>query len=113
MLDFSPSENDRAVLERVLRAFWARTPTAAGVLLLSDAGRPLAYDLIHTQDPKVLARAALVQRDDARKLTISYGPTSPAGTLVDAEGGSVLAVFLPDGYEREFPHVEVPDGVAS
>lgn len=112
-LDFSPSENERAVFERVIRAFWARAPTAAGVLLLSERGRPLAYDLVHTDDPGALATTAVAQRAEARRHSVPYGPGSPAGTLVDVDGGKVLAVFLPDDFADEFPQVEIPDGIAA
>jgi hypothetical protein len=113
-LDFSPGENDRAVLERVLRAFWSAVPQAAGVLLLDDNGRPLAYDLVHTEDPDGMAREAVRLRDELKRRTVGYGPGTPVGTLVaDAEGGHVLVVFLPADYADEFPHVEIPEGVAA
>lgn len=112
-LDFSPSENDRAVLERVLRAFWSTTPEAAGVMLLDDAGHPLAYDLVHTEDAAALARTALAQRAVALGHGARYGPATPSGTLVTVEHGRVLVVFLPDGYADEFPRIEIPEGIAA
>lgn len=112
-LDLSPGENDRAVLERVLRAFWSAVPQAAGVLLVDDEGRPLAYDLLHDDDADALAGEALRLREVARLNAGNYGPSAPGGTLVAADGGPVLVVFLPPGYEDDFPRVQVFEGVAA
>lgn len=112
-LDFSPGERDRAVLEKVLRHFWAAAPHAAGVLLVDDGGRPLAYDLLTTADPRALGRDAVRNREEARKTTSAYGPTSAAGTFVPSLEGNVLVVFLPSGFDDAWPRQELPDGIAA